>query len=101
LEGVLLVTRGLARRASGNAARVKGAAADAWRVETILANIAGTGGRRSRITSTDDPPVILAATIPKSLDRALREHAKATRRGRSELLAGAAVGGNGPRAFSS
>ena len=26
----------------------------------------------------DDPPVILATTIPKSLDRALREHAKVT-----------------------
>jgi hypothetical protein len=26
----------------------------------------------------DDPPVILATTIPKSLDLALREHAKAT-----------------------
>ena len=36
---------------------------------------------------TDDPPVILATNIPKSLDRVLREHAKATGRPRSELLA--------------
>ena len=38
---------------------------------------------------TDDPPVILATTIPKSLDRALREHAKATATPRSEHLAAA------------
>jgi Ribbon-helix-helix protein, copG family len=37
----------------------------------------------------DDPPVILATTIPKSLDRALREHAKVTGRPRSEHLADA------------
>jgi hypothetical protein len=36
-----------------------------------------------------DPPVVLATTIPKSLDRALREHAKATGRPRSEHLAAA------------
>jgi hypothetical protein len=37
----------------------------------------------------DDPPVILATTIPKSLDRALREHARVTGRPRSEHLADA------------
>jgi hypothetical protein len=42
---------------------------------------------RGRPKHTDDPPVILATTIPKSLDKALREHAKATGRPRSEHLA--------------
>jgi hypothetical protein len=42
---------------------------------------------RGRPKHSDDPPVILATTIPKSLDRALREHAKATGRPRSEHLA--------------
>lgn len=35
------------------------------------------------------PPVILATTIPRSLARALREHAKATNKPRSEHLAAA------------
>ena len=30
--------------------------------------------RPRRLKHADDPPVILATTIPKSLDRALRQH---------------------------
>jgi hypothetical protein len=45
-------------------------------------------GRR-RLRHTDAPPVILATTIPTSLDRALREHAKVMGRPRSEHLAAA------------
>jgi hypothetical protein len=45
--------------------------------------------KRGRPQHKEDPPVILATTIPKSLDRALREHAKATGRPRSEHLAAA------------
>jgi hypothetical protein len=41
---------------------------------------------RGRPKHSEDPPVILATTIPKSLDRALREHAKLTGRPRSEHL---------------
>jgi len=52
----------------------------------MLARMAKKRGR-GRPKHTDDPPVILATTIPKSLDRALREHARVTGRPRSEHLA--------------
>lgn len=64
--------------------------------------VASRAARRSRDAATgpkkrgpgrpkhkEDPPVILATTIPKSLDRASREHAKVTSRPRSEHLADA------------
>jgi hypothetical protein len=45
--------------------------------------------KRGRPKHADDPPVVLATTIPKSLDRALREFAKSSGRPRSEHLAAA------------
>ena len=52
----------------------------------MLPNVATKRGP-GRPKHADDSPVILATTIPKSLDRALREHAKATAKPRSEHLA--------------
>jgi hypothetical protein len=52
---------------------------------------AGVAKKRGpgRPKHADDPPVILATTIPRSLDGALREHAKVTGQPRSEHLAAA------------
>jgi hypothetical protein len=42
--------------------------------------------RRGRPAHSDDPPVLLATTVPQSVDRVLRELSAKTGRPRSELL---------------
>jgi len=45
--------------------------------------------KRGRPPHTDDPPVLLSTSIPRSIDRLLRQLSTTLQRPRSELLADA------------